>query len=229
MDRGHALILRTFDGPALDGLRTRQGRLAFWINTYNTLVVDGIVALGIRKSVWEVPEFFERISCRIDGLVFSAEEIEHGVLRGNRASPLPRRVPFAEGDPRMAHAIRPPDVRIHFAINCGARSCPVLHRYDPALLDAQLDAATRAFINHRVGLEGERLAMPLIFEWFRTDFDELPAGLAGFLSRYLEDGPARHLILERGVDAVAWRPWDWRLPDPVPAVPSRAEQWTARG
>lgn len=108
MDRGHALILETFDGPAMDALQTRQQRLAFWINTYNTLVVDGIVALGIRKSVWGVPEFFERISCRIDGLVFSAEEIEHGVLRGNRASPLSGRVPFAEDDPRMAHAIRPP-------------------------------------------------------------------------------------------------------------------------
>ncbi len=216
MDSGDRVILGELAGPPLDALETRQERLAFWINTYNSLVVQGVAALHIRESVWEAPDFFARISYRIGGLIFSAEEIEHGVLRGNRPSPLSGMAPFAARDPRQAHALRPLDPRIHFAINCGARSCPTLRTYEAGEIHEQLETATRAFVNREVALDDGTLTMPLIFHWFRADFDEVPAGLAGFLSQYLDDGSTRRLILERGVERVSWRPWDWRLPTPAP-------------
>ena len=103
------VIFPAAPGPALESLGTREERLAFWINTYNALVVDGIRALGIRESVWEVPHFFERIGYRIDGFVFSADAIEHGILRGNRPHPLTGVAPFQSTDPRKAFAILPPD------------------------------------------------------------------------------------------------------------------------
>jgi hypothetical protein len=38
---------------------------AFWINAYNRLVRQGIVAFGLRHSVWEVSDFFDRISIHV--------------------------------------------------------------------------------------------------------------------------------------------------------------------
>lgn len=205
------MILKEIPGPILGSFATRGERLAFWINTYNASVADGITALGLRHSVWELPDFFQRIGCRVGGLTFTADEIEHGVLRGNRPSPLSAAVPFAEGDARRAWAIVPPDPRVHFALNCGARSCPPVRIYDAGQLDVQLDAATRAFINGEVMLQGNVLALPEICKWFRADFDDHPGGLDGFLAAYLDDGAVRRALLAGGLAGVVYRPYDWRL------------------
>ncbi len=205
------MILRWIPGVAVDTFAMRGERLAFWVNTYNALVADGITALGLRHSVWEVPDFFQRIGCRVGGLTFTADEIEHGVLRGNRPSPLSAAVPFAEGDARRAWAIVPPAPRIHFALNCGARSCPPVRPYDAGQLDGQLDAATRAFVSAEVTLQENVLALPEIFKWFRPDFDDHPGGLDGFLAAYLDDGAVRRALLEGNIAGVVYRPWDWRL------------------
>lgn len=217
------VIVKKTSEPMLDALQTREERLTFWINTYNSLVAEGIVALGIRQSVWEVPHFFGRISYRAEDLVFSADEIEHGVLRGNRPNPLSGARPFQEGDPRRAYAITPLNPRIHFAISCGARSCPRVRMYHPHGLDEQLDAATRTFVNREVTLEGETLTASPIFKWFHADFADFPGGLAGFLARYLEDGPVRRAVIEKGVARVAWRPYDWNLQLPMQPDGSRGD------
>ncbi len=205
------VLLKEIPGVTIDTFAARGERLAFWINTYNALVADGITALGLRRSVWEAPDFFQRIRCRVGGLVFSADEIEHGVLRGNRPGPLSAAVPFPEGDPRRAWAIVPPDPRIHFALNCGARSCPPVRPYDAGQLDRQLDAATRAFVNGEVMLEGNVLALPEIFKWFQSDFDDHPGGLDGFLAAHLDDAAVRRALLAYGLAGVVYRPYDWRL------------------
>ena len=59
-----------------------------------------------------------------------------GYLRNPAPSPFERR-----------HARRARvDPRIHFALNCGARSCPPLAAWDPATLDADLERATAAYV-----------------------------------------------------------------------------------
>ena len=217
------------DGPAPPGaaFRTRAQRLALWINAYNTLVARGILALEIRRSIWDVPDFFDRIRLRAGNLVFSLNEIEHGLLRGNRPHPLSPGVPFPAGDPRLAHAITPLEPRIHFAISCGARSCPPVRRYDPAGLDEQLDEATRAFVTREVVLEGQTVTVSPIFQWFRADFEEAPGGLAGFLVRYLENGPARRAIVERGLGDIAWGAYDWSVAPPGQALGGQEDGWIA--
>jgi len=215
-------ILKEIRGVSLGSFVTRGERLAFWINTYNALVADGIAALGLRRSVWELPNFFQRVGCRVGGLTFTADDIEHGVLRGNRRNPLAPSPPFAQDDARLMHTIVPVDPRIHFAISCGARSCPAVRTYDAGQLDAQLDAATRAFVANEVTVDGDALVVSEIFKWFRADFDDGADGLAGFLVRHLDHGAVRRRILERGLTGLTDRPWDWRLAAPA------TDAWTAR-
>ena len=37
--------------------------------------------------------------------------------------------PFGEGDPRLSLALERAEPRIHFALNCGAKSCPPIKTY----------------------------------------------------------------------------------------------------
>ncbi len=221
------MILLDVPGPAVAAFTTRAQRLAFWINAYNTLVARGILALEIRRSIWDAPDFFDRICLRAGHLVFSLNEIEHGLLRGNRPHPLSPGIPFPAGDPRLAHAITPLEPRTHFAISCGARSCPPVRTYEPAGLDERLDEATRAFVNREVVLQGRTVTASPIFHWFRADFEEAPGGLAGFLVRYLEDGPARRAILARGLGDIAWGAYDWSVVSPGQALGGQGDGWIA--
>jgi hypothetical protein len=212
------LVLRDLDAAGLRTLATREARLAFWINTYNTLVAEGIVALGLHRTVWDVPAFFDRICYRIGHHIVSANEIEHGILRGNRPHPLATQTPFGADDPRRAWSIAPLDPRTHCAISCGARSCPPVRVYDARRVQTQLAAAADAFVSREVTLESGRLAVTELFRWFAGDFAAHPGGLAGFLLRHLTEGPVRRVLQAEGLADVTWRPYDWRLASP-PAQP----------
>jgi hypothetical protein len=205
---------RRLAGVRPDTLTERGARLAFWINVYNALVLHGIVSLGVRRSVARAWNFFGRVAYRIGGFVLSADDIEHGVLRGNRRRVIPPTRPFGGRDPRRELALAPLDPRIHFAINCGARSCPPVGVYRQAAIDGQLDLATRHFVNEGVALEGGRIVCSRLFKWYRRDFDGA-GGLNAFLLRYLDDGPARRALASGGTPRVSFRGWDWSLHRPA--------------
>jgi hypothetical protein len=105
------------------------------------------------------------------------------------------------------------DPRIHFAINCGARSCLPVRRYHSAHSQDQLDAAPRGFVSREVTQDHERLVASPIFHWFAADFAQWPGGLVGFLADHLEDVPVRRAVLAGELDRVTWREYDWQLPD----------------
>ena len=195
---------------ALADLAGRAARLAFWINVYNALVLHAIVALGIRKSVHEVPLFFRRVSYLVGGFRLSLDDIEHGVLRGNRPRPFPPFRPFGPLDTRGALALDRVDPRIHFALNCGAQSCPPVGVYRARAVDQQLDLAARNFINQTVTLDDAgRVTCSRIFRWYRADF-ETAGGLVPFLLRYLDEGPARRALTE-SAPRLRWTSYHWTL------------------
>ena len=201
---------RELQRAALADLTGRPARLAFWINLYNALGLHAIVALGIRRSVREVPLFFMRVSYLVGGFRLSLDDIEHGVLRANRSRPfLPFR-PFGRLDPRGALALERLDPRIHFALNCGAQSCPPVGVYRGPAVEQQLDLAARNFINQTVTLDrAGRVTCSKIFRWYRADF-EAAGGLVPFLLRYLDEGPARRALTE-AAPRFRWTSYHWTL------------------
>jgi hypothetical protein len=201
---------RALGGAQPAALADRPAGLAFWINVYNALVLHGIVSLGVRRSVLRVWNFFGRARYRIGGLVFSLDDIEHGLLRGNQRRALPPLRPFGAGDARLALAVTPPDPRYHFAISCGATSCPPVGVYRATTLDRQLDLAARGFVNQDVALVDGRVACSRIFKWYRADFDAA-GGLRAFLLRHLDDGPARAALTAGATPCEVFRPYRWTL------------------
>jgi hypothetical protein len=201
---------RALGGARPGALGDRGARLAFWINVYNALVLHAIVALGVRTSVRRVWNFFGRARYTIGGLGFSLDDIEHGILRDNRRRPRSLRRPFGAGDARRALAVAPPDPRYHFAVSCGAASCPPIGVYRAAAVDAQLDLATRNFVNQAVALVDGRLTCSRLFKWYRADF-EAAGGLRAFLLRYLDAGPARAALAAGCAPCARFAPYRWTL------------------
>ena len=77
---------------------------------------------------------------------YSLDAIEHGVLRLNARPPYRLRRLLAAGDPRRDAAPSRLDPRVHFALNCGAVSCPPIRAYEADGLDPELEATTRRYI-----------------------------------------------------------------------------------
>ena len=73
-------------------------------------------------------------------------EIENGILRGNRRGPGSFQVSFAANSPMAALVVKPVDPRIHFALVCGAKSCPPIKVYSAANLEIGLSSAAQVII-----------------------------------------------------------------------------------
>lgn len=204
--------LQWFD---LHSLRERNLRLAFWINIYNTAVIHGVIELGLDKSVKEFSGFFDRVMYEMRGFRFSLNQMEHGILRGNRRHPYGFLKPFRRKDPRLEFTILPLDPRIHFALVCGARSCPPIGFYEADQIDSQLQLAAESFINSpqvKILPEEGTISISRIFKWYKSDFGGSDGALIDFLLRYLDNGEHK-TFLQKNRDSVRirYQPYDWNL------------------
>jgi hypothetical protein len=175
----HTLEQAMFTAP-----ETELEARAFWLNLYNALNLHAMHVAGINTSVLEVPGFYSRFAYRVSDHDFSLNDIEHGVLRGNRAAMLAT-TPFAPSDPRIAFSI-PLEPRIHFALNCGALSCPPIRQYTADVLETQLEIAARSYLNS-ARLEGNTVRLPRLLSYYPQDFGD-PLEYA---RRYHPDLPAK--------------------------------------
>lgn len=195
-------------------LASHEERLAFWINLYNALIIDAVITFGLKGTVRKDTGFFRRAAYLIGGLRYSADDIEHGVLRGNRrhfhpAILLPQ---FAPDDPRLRYTIRLPDPRLHCALVCASRSCPPIAAYDAGRIEEQLDMAARNFVNGggvTLDADGAAVRLSPVFRWYRRDFGG-KEGVREFLLRFLDEGPARRALTERRC-RLRYQQFDWSL------------------
>eukprot|EP01026_Neomeris_dumetosa_P058715 TRINITY_DN5473_c1_g1_i6.p1 TRINITY_DN5473_c1_g1~~TRINITY_DN5473_c1_g1_i6.p1 ORF type:complete len:435 (-),score=62.29 TRINITY_DN5473_c1_g1_i6:153-1457(-) len=67
--------------------QSRDETMAFFINIYNALIVHGTVVFGVPPNTIARVKFFGQVSYQIGGYRFTADDIEHGILRDNAVSP----------------------------------------------------------------------------------------------------------------------------------------------
>lgn len=142
---------------------TRADQMAYWINAYNAftidLIVDNYPVSSILKldggKTWDVKRIV------LGGKKYSLNQIENEILR-----------------PEFK------DARIHFALNCAARSCPPLYNkaFTAKNLERALEQRTRQFINDARfnTLSAGKASVSKIFEWYAADFGDLKT----FLNKY---------------------------------------------
>ena len=210
--RNLASGLRCFD-PAT--LVTDSQKKAFWINIYNILIIHGVIALDIHRSVLEIVNFFGRIGYEIGGTFFSADDIEHGILRKNRPHPAFPVRPFGLEDPRLHFCLQEFDPRVHFALVCASSSCPPIEFYDPERIELQLDIAARSFINRRgivLNLAEQEIGLSRIFQWYAGDFGASQEALLEFIMKFAED-EIRETVRQAGGAKlrISYLPYNWDL------------------
>lgn len=188
--------------PAL--FRTREARLAHWLNTYNALVLWAFAKeypAGKTRLANKVGQlsFFYRRKFQVGGQERSLDDIETNSIRK------------AFGDPR-----------VHFALVCASASCPWLSpvAYTAENLEAELEKRTRLFLsqtrNVDKGLTGT-LTLSLIFRWYEGDF-----GGRQKLIDFLEKRRPGITTTASGkrVEFV-YRPYDWSLNEEAGATAGR--------
>lgn len=204
--------LRNMD---LHELKTREEQIAFWINLYNVIVIHGVVELGIRDSVKEVRNFFRRIQYQIGDMFFSPDDIEHGILRGNRRPPSSILRLFRGEDRRLRFIIEPIDPRIHFALVCASASCPPIDFYTAENLDEGLNIAGKTFLNTggaKLDRKRDRVSLSRIFNWYSGDFGKTQSDRLRFIASFLYEEDDRRFLLENAENIkVDYQDYDWRL------------------
>lgn len=198
----------------LNTLKTDQSKLAFWINIYNALVVHGIIELGIKNSVTEISNFFEKVSYKIGDYIFSLDDIEHGILRCNVKKHFFASKPFSGNDYRANFIISKLDPRIHFTLVCGSKSCPPIGTYQEEKIDQQLDIATSNFINSEDILlikDDFKLKVSKIFKWYGKDFGN-KLELLEFISNYRKNSFEKDFITKNKKSIkLSYFDYNWNL------------------
>ncbi|WP_340098475.1 DUF547 domain-containing protein [Salinibaculum salinum] len=197
--------LGEYDDEALGPLRTdRNAALAFWSNLYNA-GTQGLLDThpGLYEGVLRSLRFFSIPAVRVAGHRLSLDDIEHGLLRGRSKyglGYLPRVLPDTF---EMRYRLDSVDPRIHFALNCGAESCPAIRAYTLDAIDDQLDMATRAYLDATVRYDPDtdRVRVPRVMGWYRSDFGG-KRGIRTFLQEY-------DAIPVGASPEISFLSWDW--------------------
>ena len=150
------------------GLNNDNAIKTFWLNMYN----GWFQVLAVREKL-KRPEIFISKRITIASKKFSLDNIEHGILRKFRWKFSKGYLPsFFPGKTIKQLAVEKIDYRIHFALNCGAKSCPPITFYKYENLDRQLDVAAKVFLNSETEIDSLNKVVKVtkIMDWFSGDF-----------------------------------------------------------
>lgn len=164
-------------------LKTDDDKKTFWINIYNAY----FQILTNREKLHRKTIFTKKIII-IAQTRFSLDDIEHGILRKYRWKWSFGYLPNPFVSPLIKKlAVQKMDYRIHFALNCGAKSCPPIAFYTIEKLDKQLNDAMHSFIvsETAIDMNNKTIATSKLLHWYRGDFGGTP-GIKKVLQHVLE-------------------------------------------
>ncbi len=178
-------------------------RLAFWINIYNAFIMD--ILNKAPEKYQDRSNFFKEKQMIIAGKEVSFDDIEHGVIRSSVIKlSLGYLSKWFVSDWERKLRTKKRNYRIHFALNCGAKSCPPVAIYDDKTVNQDLEKISKQFVTNASAYDAEKntvVTSPLM-SWFRGDFGG-KTGVKKILKQH-EVIPSTKVDLEFG-------PYDWTL------------------
>lgn len=201
---------------------TENERKTFFINLYNALTIHGIAKLNeYPKSVLDLNQFWKTTSYQVGPSLYSLDDIQHGILRGNKPHSNCTQRHFTFNDPRTKYSMRRCDPRIHFVLNSGARSSPQITIYSSSHLEKALNMATTLFCNTEIeiDMENNEVFLPKLFLWYRNDFGRSDCDVLRWITKFIDE-PKRSLLqalLDQQVSKdglhLSYKIFDWMLND----------------
>ena len=185
-------------------LNTDKKRLAFWLNIYN-----GFTQVILKKDPDQYKtrgSFFSSRQIDIAGRQLSLDDIEHGILRHSKIKWSEGYLgkPFPSGFEKKFR-VEKLDYRIHFALNCGAKSCPPIAFYEPVSIDKQLAVAAKTYLRGECAYDSikNEVNVPALMGWFRHDF--------GGKKNMLKILKQNKIIPQESNPAIHFKKYDWSL------------------
>ncbi len=174
------------DAPASSW--TANEKKAYWINAYNAYTVKMILDHYPIKSIKDIKiagkDAWKHEWIKIGSETLSLSEIE---------------------DKKLREAFK--DARIHFAINCASKSCPML--YNKAFTSSNVEAAlvdlTTKFVNNAAQnkITAKSIQISELFNWYAVDF-KTSGTVIDFLNKYSK------VKIESGA-TIAYLKYDWNI------------------
>jgi hypothetical protein len=159
---------------------------------------------GVKDMNTSEGSFFVRPVVEIEGTKNSLDAFERAFVFPGY-TPEPGTTPPGGFDPRP-----------HFAVVCGAMSCPPLQPqvYDPKRIGEQLDAAVTGALRNPTHLAWDEakseLRVTSIFDWYAPDFGGFDGAFA-FLVRHAPTAVRNGITKRKLTGVTGYLPWDWDL------------------
>jgi len=179
----------------------RSEALAYWINLYNAatlnLVLEHYPTASIKDIGTALSSPWKKKIVTVEGKHLSLNEIENDIMRPSFLEP-----------------------RIHFALNCAARSCPSLRHeaYVGPELERQLEEQTMSFVGDpkKNYLDDKgMLHLSKLFDWYEKDFQESKGSVVAFVKPYIVALQAYGVT--GATPSVKYIDYDWSLNEASPA------------
>lgn len=146
---------------------SQDHKTAFYINAYNIIVIKQVTDNYPIDSPMDVKGFFKVKTFNVAGEMLTLDAIEFTKLIGPTNDP-----------------------RIHFALGCGARSCPFLYdnAFYPDKLQEQLEFRAELIIDRPnyvfVDNKNGKVVLNKIFDWYSDQFKADAGTLIKYVNRY---------------------------------------------
>ncbi|WJX15865.1 hypothetical protein P8452_05962 [Trifolium repens] len=165
------LLFRKLASVNLENLN-HQEKLAFWINIYNSCMMNAFVENGIPESPDMAVAMMRKAKINTGGHVLSATTIEHFILR------LPYHYKFTlskgaknhEMVARSKYGLELSEPLVTFALSCGTWSSPAVRVYTASQVENELEAAKREYLQATIGISTSKFAIPKLLDWYLQNF-----------------------------------------------------------
>ncbi|XVF17720.1 hypothetical protein REPUB_Repub10bG0147900 [Reevesia pubescens] len=156
----------------LEGL-SHQQKLAFWINTYNSCMMNAILEHGIPESPETVVALMQKATIVVGGHLLNAITIEHFILRlpFHLKFTCPKAAKNDEMKARNIFGLEWSEPLVTFALACGSWSSPAVRVYTASHVEDELETAKRDYLQAAVGISRtNKLIIPKLLDWYQLDF-----------------------------------------------------------
>jgi len=148
-------IISEFNQTSASSSWSKNQKLAFWINAYNIFTIKLIVDNYPTSSITKITaKPWDKKFANIGGTTYTLNNIETDIIRKKFNEP-----------------------RIHFALNCASKSCPILlnKAYTSSNLNSLLTSQTKKFLNDtsKNTFSKKEANISKIFDWYKEDFGDV--------------------------------------------------------
>ncbi|PKA50010.1 hypothetical protein AXF42_Ash017549 [Apostasia shenzhenica] len=198
---------------------SHQQKLAFWINIYNSCMMNAFLENGIPTTPEMLVSLMSKATANVGGHLFSAMTIEHFILRlpYHSKQAIPKGLKGDEMSKRSLFGLDWPEPLVSFALSCGSWSSPAVRIYTASEVEKQLEGAKRDYLQAAVGVsKPNRLAIPKLLDWYMVDFakdmDSLMDWICLQLPNELRNDAVKCLEMGRSANqSIRVLPFDFRF------------------